>query len=68
MELVTEKRKQTRNGGSVLSLKEMVPEGWRDERPAFAGDPFFDWESPPEPPHPDRQIRFGVKQSKPQQT
>lgn len=69
MELVTVKRKQSRNGGSVLSLKEVVPHGWRDEPPAFVGDPFFDWESRPEPPRPDRQIRFGVvKQTKRRKT
>jgi len=64
VELVTVKRKQTRNGASDLSLKEVVPDRWRAEPPAFAGDPFFDWESRPEPPRPDREIRLGVKQGK----
>ncbi|MFO7273271.1 MAG: hypothetical protein LOD90_11435 [Symbiobacteriaceae bacterium] len=61
---MTVKPKQVRSGGSVLSLRKVVPDGWRDEPPAFVGDPFFDWESRPEPPRPDRQIRFGIPQAK----
>jgi len=68
VELVTEKRKPIRNGGSVLSLREAVPPGWREEPPAFAGDPVFDWESKPEPPQPDREIRFDVSRRKRPQT
>jgi len=68
VELVTEKRKTFRNGGSVLSLKQTVPSGWREERPAFAGDPVFDWESQPEPPRTDRVIRFDVLKPKRQTT
>lgn len=41
--------------GSPLSLRQLVPAGWREERPAFAGDPYFDWESKPEPP---RELRL----------
>lgn len=33
-----------------LSLRETVPQDWHHDRPAFAGDPFMDWESRPEPP------------------
>lgn len=55
---MTEQRKQTRNGGSVLSLKELAPSGWREEKPAFAGDEFFDWESTPEPPRTEREPRI----------
>ncbi|MBP2016768.1 hypothetical protein J2Z79_000141 [Symbiobacterium terraclitae] len=65
---MTEKRKSFRNGGSVLSLRQTVPSGWREERPALAGDPVFDWESQPEPPRPDRIIRFGVLKPKRQST
>lgn len=33
-----------------LSLKQAVPSDWHRDPPAFAGDPFMDWESAPEPP------------------
>jgi hypothetical protein len=40
--------------GSKLSLQEMAPADWHHDRPAFAGDPFMDWESQPEPSKEER--------------
>ncbi|MDB4896448.1 MAG: hypothetical protein JWN15_2710 [Firmicutes bacterium] len=36
--------------GSPLTLRQTVPADWHRDQPAFAGDPFMDWESLPEPP------------------
>ncbi|HEY3367999.1 MAG TPA: hypothetical protein VGK74_23305 [Symbiobacteriaceae bacterium] len=36
---------------SPLSLQKAVPMDWHRDPPAFAGDPYMDWESVPEPPH-----------------
>lgn len=33
-----------------LSLRQTVPTDWHHDRPAFAGDPYMDWESQPDPP------------------
>lgn len=43
------KRREPRKGGS-LTLRQLMPNDWHNDRPAFAGDPFMDWESGPEPP------------------
>ncbi|HYG56468.1 MAG TPA: hypothetical protein VD902_00075 [Symbiobacteriaceae bacterium] len=34
----------------TLSLSQRAPADWHHDRPAFAGDPYMDWESGPEPP------------------
>lgn len=39
---------------SLLSLRQTVPADWHRDQPAFAGDPFMDWESQPEPPRESR--------------
>lgn len=39
---------------SPLTLRQTVPADWHRDQPAFAGDPFMDWESQPEPPKPAR--------------
>ncbi|MGE5674758.1 MAG: hypothetical protein ACM3XM_12955 [Mycobacterium leprae] len=46
----------------TLSLRQPAPADWHRDRPAFAGDPFMDWENSPEPPREEawglqRQIR-----------
>lgn len=53
---MSEGQKLPRKPGSPLSLRQLIPAGWREERPAFAGDPFFDWESQPEPPRERRLL------------
>lgn len=55
---VSDRHKAPRKAGSPLSLRQLVPAGWHEERPAFAGDPFFDWESAPEPPRSPRELRL----------
>lgn len=39
-----------------LSLRQPAPPDWHHDRPAYAGDPFMDWESGPEPPKETRWI------------
>jgi hypothetical protein len=41
-----------------LSLRQPAPADWHHDRPAFAGDPYMDWESEPEPP---REPGWGTK-------
>ncbi|MFZ5816825.1 MAG: hypothetical protein ACOY93_16285 [Bacillota bacterium] len=55
---MSDKQKSPRKAGSPLSLRQLVPAGWHEDRPAYAGDPFFDWESKPEPPRHSRELRF----------
>lgn len=55
---MSEKRMASRKAGSPLSLKHLVPAGWHEDRPAFVGDPFFDWESKPEQPRSPRELRL----------
>ena len=43
-------RDKARNLPTPLSLLRSVPPDWQYDRPAYAGDPFMDWESQPEPP------------------
>lgn len=45
-----------RRPAPTLSLGPTVPADWHDDRPAFAGDPFMDWESRPEPPREPRWV------------
>lgn len=55
---VFDKRMAPRRASSPLSLRHLVPAGWHEDRPAFTGDPFFDWESAPEPPRNLRELRM----------
>lgn len=55
---VSDKRMASKRAGSSLSLRQLVPAGWHDDGPAFTGDPFFDWESRPEPPRSPREFRL----------
>lgn len=43
-------RDKARNAPTPLTLLRTVPSDWQYDRPAYAGDPFMDWESQPEPP------------------
>lgn len=54
---MSEKRMEPRRAGSPLSLRQLVPAGWHEDRPAFPGDPYFDWESGPEVPRSPRELR-----------
>lgn len=62
---MTDQRMVPRKAFSPLSLRHLVPSGWHEEGPAFAGDPFFDWESKPEPPRAQREL-YPVESHHPQ--
>lgn len=39
-----------RASNAPLTLREIARGDWHNDRPAYTGDPFMDWESEPEPP------------------
>lgn len=45
-------RIQGRGGWTAegLSLRQLAPRDWHHDPPAYAGDPYMDWESTPERP------------------
>lgn len=45
-------RIQARGGRNAegLSLRQPAPRDWHHDPPAYAGDPYMDWESKPERP------------------
>lgn len=58
--MTTHATKKTRRGlwpaaagkpsATPLTLRQPAPRDWHHDRPAFAGDPYMDWESEPERP------------------
>jgi hypothetical protein len=55
------RRQADARSAAALTLRQSAPAEWRRDLPAYAGDPYMDWESRPEPPNEPRMILTEAK-------